>query len=78
MIAPGHLLDFRRSYSDLAKINSLVFIPSGICIQRVKRYLSKKIKSDWTEVWSADYQISISCWAKLEELQRIIPYYSEK
>ena len=78
MNAPGHLLDFQRSYSDLAKINSLVFIPSGIYIQRVKCYLSKKIKSDWTEFWSADYQNSISCWAKLEELQRIIPYYSEK
>ena len=42
----GHLLDFRRSYSDLTKIHSSVFIPSEIYIQRVKRYLSKKMKSD--------------------------------
>ena len=36
----GHLLDFPRNYSDLTKINSLVFIPPEIYIQR--RYLSKK------------------------------------
>ena len=39
MNAPGHLLDFRRSYSDLTKKQSLVFIPSETYIQRVKRYL---------------------------------------
>ena len=47
--ALGHLLDFRRSYSDLTKIHSSVFIPSEIYIQRVKCYLSKKMKSDWRE-----------------------------
>ena len=78
MNAPGHLLDFRRSYSDLTKIHSSVFIPSEIYIQRVKCYLSKKMKSDWTEVLSGDYLNSINCWAKLEELQKVIPYRSEK
>ena len=78
MNALGHLLDFRRSYSDLTKIHSLVFIPSEIYIQRVKRYLSKKMKSDWREVLSVDYLNSINCWAKLEELQKVIPYHSEK
>ena len=78
MNALGHLLDFRRSYSDLTKINSSVFIPSEIYIQRVKRYLSKKMKSDWREVLSADYLSSINCWARLEELQKVIPYHSEK
>ena len=62
MNALGHLLDFRRSYSDLTKINSSVFIPSEIYIQRVKRYLSKKkMKSDWTEVLSVGYLNSINC-----------------
>ena len=78
MNALGHLLDFRRSYSDLTKIHSSVFIPSEIYIQRVKRYLSKKMKSDWREVLSVDYLNSINCWAKLEELQKVIPYQSEK
>ena len=78
MNALGHLLDFRRSYSDLTKINSSVFIPSEIYIQRVKRYLSKRMKSDWREVLSVDYLNSINCWAKLEELQKFIPYHSEK
>ena len=35
------------------------------------------MKSDWREVLSADYLNSINCWAKLEELQKIIPYHSE-
>ena len=78
MDALGHLLDFCRSYSGLTKIHSSVFIPSEIYIQRVKRYLSKKMKSDWREVLSVDYLNSINCWAKFEELQKVIPYHSEK
>ena len=75
MNALGHLLDFRRSYSDLTQINSSAFIPSEIHIQRVKRYLPKKIKSGWREVLSVDYLNSINCWAKLEELQKVIPFF---
>ena len=73
-----HLLDFRRSFSDLTKIHSSVFIPSEIYCQRVKRYLSKKIKSDWREVLSVGYLSCINCWANLEELQKVIPYHSKK
>ena len=36
------------------------------------------MKSDWRKVLSADYLNSINCWAKLEELQKVIPYHSEK
>ena len=43
------------------KNTHLVFIPSEIYIQRVKRYLSKKMKSDWREVLSVDYFNSINC-----------------
>ena len=75
MNALGHLLNFRRSCSDLY---SSVFIPSEIYIQRVKRYLSKKMNSGWSEVLSVNYLNSISYWAKLEELQKVIPYHSEK
>ena len=78
MNSPGHLLDFRRSYSNLTKIRSSVFIPSEIYIQRVKCDLSKKMKSDWTEVLSVDYLNSINCGAKLEELQKVIPNRSKK
>ena len=78
MNARGNLLDFRRNYSDLTNINSSVFIPSEIYIQQVKRYLSKKMKSDWREVLSVDYLNSINCWAKLGELQKFIPYHSKK
>ena len=36
------------------------------------------MKSDWGEVLSVDYLNSINYWAKLEELQKVIPYHSEK
>ena len=36
------------------------------------------MKSDWREVLSVDYLNSINCWANLEELQKVIPYHSEK
>ena len=78
MNALEHLLDFFRSYSDLTKIHSLVFIPSEIYIQQVRCYLSRKMKSDWREVLSVYYLNSINCWVKLEELQKAIPYHSEK
>ena len=39
---------------------------------------TQKMKSDWREVLSVDYLNSINCWAKLEELQKVIPYQSEK
>ena len=70
MNALEHLLDFFRSYSDLTKIHSLVFIPSEIYIQQVRCYLSRKMKSDWREVLSVYYLNSINCWVKLEELQK--------
>ena len=59
----GYLFDFRRSYGDLTKIHSSVFIPSEIYIQRLKHCLSKKkMKSDCREVLSVDYLNSINCW----------------
>ena len=36
------------------------------------------MKSDWREVLSVDYLNRINCWAKLEELQKVILYHSEK
>ena len=77
MSALGYLLDFGRTYSDLTKIHSSMFIPSETCIQRVKRYLSKKMKSNWREVLSVDYLNSTNCWANLEELQKVIPHHSD-
>ena len=78
MNALGHLLDYRRSFSDLTKVSSSVFIATEVYIQRVKRYLSKKMKTEWRQVLSIDYLNSINCWAKLEELQNVIPFHSEK
>ena len=36
------------------------------------------MKSDWREVLSVHYLNNINCWDKLEQLQKVIPYHSEK
>lgn len=57
----GNFLDFRRGYSDLTKIHRSMFISLEIYIQRIKCFLSRKMKSDWRELLSVDYQNSINC-----------------
>ena len=50
MNALGHLLDFRRTFSNSASENVSVFLASEIYLQRVKRFLSKNMKLQWNEV----------------------------
>ena len=74
MNALGHLLDFRRTFSNSASENVSVFFTQEICLQRVKRFLSKKMKLLWNEVLSVDYLDTINCWATLADLQKVIPF----
>ena len=46
MNAVNHVLDYRRS-SDTCKRNLSVFIASEIYLQRVKKYLLRKMKIEW-------------------------------
>ena len=39
---------------------------------------NQAMKSDWSEVLSVVYPDSITCWAKLEKLKKVIPCHSEK
>ena len=50
MNALGHLLDFRKTFSNSASENVSVFLASEIYLQRVKRFLSKNMKLQWNEV----------------------------
>ena len=50
MNAVGHLLDFRRTFSNSASGNVSVFLASEIYLQRVKCFLSKKMKLEWNKV----------------------------
>ena len=77
MNAVNHMLDYRRS-SDTCKINFSVFIASEIYLQRVKKYLLRKMKIEWNTLLSVDYLESINCSATLEDLQKVIPYHSDK
>ena len=66
--ALGHLLEFQRTFSHSTSENVSVFLASEIYLQRVKRFLSKKMKLQWNEVLSVDYLYSINCWATLADL----------
>ena len=77
MNALSHLLDFRRA-EGATKTGISVFIVAEIYIDRVKKTLSKKMKSEWTTLLSIDYLSKIDCWATLEELQQVIPFHADK
>ena len=74
----NHFLDFRRSFSDTASQNVSVFIAFEIYLQRIKRFLSKKMKLEWNEVLTIDYLDSMNCWATLQDLEKVIPFHSDK
>ena len=74
----NHFLDFRRSFSDTASQNVSVFIAFEIYLQRLKRFLSKKMKLEWNEVLTIDYLDSMNCWATLQDLEKVIPFHSDK
>lgn len=78
MNAIGHILDHRRSNTNFLKENATNFIPIEIYLHRVKRHLSKKMKINWNNVLSIDYLESMNCWATLEDLQKVIPFHSDR
>ena len=78
MNALGHLLDFRITFTNSTSENVFVFLATEIYLQRVKCFLSKKIKLQWNEVLSVDYLDSINCWATLADLQKVIPFHANR
>ena len=78
MNALGHLLDFRRTFSNSVSENVSVFLASEIYLERVTRFLSKKMKLQRNEVLSVDYLNSINCWATLADLQKVIPFHAKR
>ena len=77
MNAIGHMLDYRRT-SPTSENNLSVFVASEIYIHRVKKYLSRKMKAEWKTVLSVEYLESINCWATLKDLEKVVPYHSNK
>ena len=55
MNALGHLFNFRRTFSHSASEITSDFLASEICLQRVKRFLLKRMKLHWYEVLSVGY-----------------------
>ncbi|XP_057289972.1 uncharacterized protein LOC130656435 isoform X1 [Hydractinia symbiolongicarpus] len=77
MNAIGHMLDYRRSTGTTEK-NLSVFVAAEIYLHRVKKFLLRKMKAEWKCILSVEYLNSIDCWATLYDLQKVIPYHSEK
>ena len=75
-----YLLDFHKSYSDLKKkkYTNQYLIHLKYIFNEYNATYPKIMKSDWREVLSAYYQNRMNCRAKLEELQRVVPYHSKK
>lgn len=73
----SHFLDFRRIHNSIQE-NSQTFMASEIYLQRVKKSLSKKMRSEWNTLLSIEYLSSINCWATLDDLQNVIPYHGDR
>ena len=73
----SHALDYRRS-SGLSGVAIQIFIMSEVYLQRVKRSLAKKMRTEWKHVLSIDYLDSMNCWASLSDLQKVIPFHSDR
>ena len=78
MNALVHLLDFRKTFSNSPSEKVSVFLASEIYLQRVKHFLSKKIKLQWNEVLSVEYLNSINCSATLADLRNVIPFHANR
>ena len=77
MNAISHALDFRRTRGVFGHTVQ-AFIMTEIYVQRVKRSLSKKMRTEWKTLLSIEYLDSINCWATLEDLEKVIPYHSDR
>jgi len=71
----SHVLDYRRIERGDAQTT---FLASEIYIDRVKLSLSKKMRSEWNVLLSAEYLSKINCWASLDEMQKVVPYHTDK
>ena len=63
---------FSKKFSHSASENVSVFLASEIYLQRVKRFLSKKMKLQWNEVLSIDYLNSIKCWPHWQIYKKLL------
>ena len=77
MNAISHVIDFRRTMNGTMQ-NAPVFIASEIYADRVRKCLSKHMHVEWNTLLSVEYLSSINCWATLDELERVVPYHSDR
>jgi len=72
-----HCLDFIR-YQGITASKMAVFMATEVYLSRAKQCLRKKMRVEWNSLLSIEHFESINCWATLTELQKVIPFYTDK
>ena len=72
-----HCLDFIR-YKGLQPEKISLFIATEVFISRAKKSLTKKMRMEWNTLLSVEHFESLNCWATLNDLQHVVPYYADK
>jgi len=73
----SHFIDYRRIEKKDGQ-NSEVFITCEVYISRVKKTVSKQMRVEWNSLLSVEHLTKINCWATLEDLERVIPYHTDR
>ena len=58
-------------------VNQL-FMATEVYLSRSKKSLGKKMRLEWNTLLNIDHLSKLNCWATLEELQNVIPFYAER
>ena len=75
--ALAHCLDFLR-YQGIKSDKISLFMTSEIFLSRAKQCLRKKMRVEWNTLLSIENLESKNCWATLNELETVIPFYETK
>jgi hypothetical protein len=75
--ALNHCLDFIR-YQGITSSKMSAFLATEVYLSRAKQCLRKKMRVEWNTLLSIEHFESINCWATLADLQRVIPFYTDK
>ena len=75
--ALAHCLDFLR-YQGISPNKIALFMTSEIFLSRAKQCLRKQMKVEWNTLLSIETLESKNCWATLEEMQSVIPFYKTR
>ena len=75
--ALAHCLDFLR-YQGINSDKVSLFMTSEVFLSRAKQCLRKRMRVEWSTLLSIETLESKNCWATLNELKIVIPFYEPR